>query len=310
MSGSSAIASARRRRAAANEPVSVNNRNEVQQERQQVSLNVEEQKVTPLELLKIHDSKISFLEEKLNSLDKLDNINNLIEEKLNEGLKNLNNKDEKMDEEFILNKTSIKVEELVSNKLMSVNDTIKSILINIEKLGELSNLNDSYMKKIEDLINEINSLKILLIKNQTLALETAGDIIKMKDKQQLVDISINNLETNIANNSSVSNNSEEDMYSINLLQKLMTSQLGNSFLNNENNNNDSDVDSESEESDNNDENIFNGDLIIENINSDINSKVDCCELIEEIKEIKDDMLNKKTSNNESKLEEENLETLE
>ena len=53
--------------------------------------------------------------------------------------------------------------------------------MNIEKLSEFTNINEKNTNKIDGLVNEMNALKMLVIKTQTLSLETNNDIIKMKD---------------------------------------------------------------------------------------------------------------------------------
>ena len=73
-----------------------------------------------------------------------------------------------------------KIENALSVKLTNINDTIKSILLNIEKLSEFTTINEKNTTKIDGLINEINALKMLVIKTQTLSLETNNEIIKRK----------------------------------------------------------------------------------------------------------------------------------
>ena len=63
MSGSSAIASARRRRTAPNEQIQNNNtNNNTQNQSYNQNNNLLNEKITPLELLQQHEEKISFLE--------------------------------------------------------------------------------------------------------------------------------------------------------------------------------------------------------------------------------------------------------
>lgn len=165
MSGAAAVASARRRRAnGAPEPMppqrQVNNN---QRQPEPESNN----QMTPLQILQLHDDKLTSLEEDFESrvekiiLEKM-NISNISDSNIKEQINN-------------------KIENTLSVKLTNVNDTIKSMLLNIEKLSEFTTINEKNTTKIDDLINEINALKMLVIKTQTLSLETNNDIIKMKD---------------------------------------------------------------------------------------------------------------------------------
>jgi hypothetical protein len=204
MSGASAMAAARRRRAGSQEP------NQMQYNNRQPSSNQDNQvkeidntniKMTPLEILKMHDTKISKLEELINKDYYVEN------EKIS------NEFDENKIEELL----SRKMETLVSSKLNNINDTIKSILINIEKLSNIANINEKNLNKTEEFINELNALKMLVIKNQTLSLETNNDIIKIKD--EITDIK------NVINDD---NNSDNDnMANANALFKSMFSSMNN-----------------------------------------------------------------------------------
>jgi len=191
MSGSSAVASARRRRAGTQSEIG----QPQQSDRQNIN-EMEEKKMTPLEVLQLHDDKLSNLETNLDS-----RINNIIKEKLNK-----------------------EIDEIVSLKVQNINDTIKSILLNIEKLSEFTNLNEKNSSKINDLINEINALKMLVIKSQTLALETNRDLIKVKDNVIDLENKFNKIDNLIdsdieimnedGNNKQESNNNDDDLNSI------------------------------------------------------------------------------------------------
>lgn len=166
MSGAAAVASARRRRAnGAPEPSprqrQVNNIQPVPESNNQM---------TPLQILQLHDDKLSSLEQDFES-----RVEKIILEKMNKS--NLSN----TSDPNIMEQINDKIENTLSVKLTNVNDTIKSILLNIEKLSEFTTINEKNTNKIDGLVNEINALKMLVIKTQTLSLETNNDIIKMKD---------------------------------------------------------------------------------------------------------------------------------
>jgi len=224
MSGASALASARRRRAGA-EPPSLNQPTRQQSTNipQQTDTN-NDQKYTPLQILQIHETKIKTLEETLEeTLDEkiLAVINKTIDDKLEAyQSKNISNDSNIVNEEM-----NSKIETLLSNKLVGVNDTIKSILINIEKLSNLSVFNEKATNKIDELINEMNGLKMLVIKNQTLSLEINGEMIKMKNT--IKDIESNVQEIKSSNNT----DNNENMFDMNgdathiLLKSMMESQM-------------------------------------------------------------------------------------
>ena len=166
MSGAAAVASARRRRAnGAPEPSprqrQVNNIQPVPESNNQM---------TPLQILQLHDDKLSSLEQDFES-----RVEKIILEKMNKS--NSSN----TSDPNIMEQINDKIENTLSVKLTNVNDTIKSILLNIEKLSEFTTINEKNTNKIDGLVNEINALKMLVIKTQTLSLETNNDIIKMKD---------------------------------------------------------------------------------------------------------------------------------
>ena len=170
MSGAAAVASARRRRAnGAPEPMppqrQVNNN---QRQPEPESNN----QMTPLQILQLHDDKLTSLEEDFES-----RVEKIILEKMNKS----NISDSNISDSNIMEQINDKIENTLSVKLTNVNDTIKSILLNIEKLSEFTTINEKNTNKIDGLVNEINALKMLVIKTQTLSLETNNDIIKMKD---------------------------------------------------------------------------------------------------------------------------------
>lgn len=174
MSGAAAVASARRRRANGGPEPSprqrqVNNIQPVPESNNQM---------TPLQILQLHDDKLTSLEEDFES-----RVEKIILEKMNKS----NISDSNISDSNIMEQINDKIENALSVKLTNVNDTIKSILLNIEKLSEFTTINEKNTTKIDGLINEINALKMLVIKTQTLSLETNNDIIKMKDSIKELD---------------------------------------------------------------------------------------------------------------------------
>jgi len=175
MSGAAAVASARRRRANGAPEPSPRQRqvNNTQPETVPESNN----QMTPLQILQLHDDKLTSLEEDFES-----RVEKIILEKMNKSNKSDSNiSDSNILDSNIMEQINNKIENTLSVKLTNVNDTIKSILLNIEKLSEFTTINEKNTIKIDGLINEINALKMLVIKTQTLSLETNNDIIKMKD---------------------------------------------------------------------------------------------------------------------------------
>ena len=168
MSGAAAVASARRRRANGAPEPSPPQRQVNNNQRQPESNN----QMTPLQILQLHDDKLSSLEQDFES-----RVEKIILEKMNK----LNTSDSNISDSNIMEQINDKIENVLSVKLTNINDTIKSILLNIEKLSEFTNINEKNTSKIDGLVNEINALKMLVIKTQTLSLETNNDIIKMKD---------------------------------------------------------------------------------------------------------------------------------
>ena len=209
MSGASAVASARRRRAGPSDSTSNLNNNQNLKSQQPAASNNDEQKYTPLQILQIHDSKIKNLEENFyNNL--MDKVSHLVAEKLS--TYNLNNLNDVLNKNIIMNKELLsikdqlniltstnnstietmnpdvletlekKMETSLCDKFTNINETIKSILNNVEKLSVMTSLNEINTNKIDELVKELNDIKTIVIKSQTIGLETNSDMIKMKDE--------------------------------------------------------------------------------------------------------------------------------
>ena len=210
MSGSSAIASARRRRTGPNEtPVQNIQSNQININNKQIT---KQETITPLELLKQHEDIISQLDLMIDTRSE-----NIVTKKIEELnlLQNTNLKESGSNTDLDNN-----IKEIVNDKI-SKNDTMKSLLLNIEKLEELSNLNNNYIKKIDELTEEVNTLKMLLIKNQTLAIETHTDMLKMKDLQSKHDINLENINKHFNNE----DNTLKHLQRGNIFESLLMSSL-------------------------------------------------------------------------------------
>lgn len=179
MSGASAMAAARRRRAGTQEQTpNIQEINRKQQQENVIEENSNKQ-LSPLQILKLHDDKIKKIEELLNQKDDI-----------------MYSQNSKSEESMNIELMTKKMEELVTNKLNNINDIIKSMLLNIEKLSNSVNNNEKNQNKTEEFTNELNTLKMLVIKNQALSLETNNDIIKMKDELNDIKNLINDNDNN------------------------------------------------------------------------------------------------------------------
>tara|TARA_Y100001970_G_scaffold294186_1_gene448161 strand:+ start:4363 stop:5145 length:783 start_codon:yes stop_codon:yes gene_type:complete len=164
MSGASAVASARRRRADPQPqtilpPGSQINNNENIRRSEEVN---QEQSVTPLQILKIHDNKLKELDVSLR-----ENVENIVKEFLNNTNKDKPKEEKSFDSSYLLN-------------------------------------------KINDLNTKLEELKILVIKNQNLSLETNNEMLKMKDN-------INDLKDNIVElekNINLSNDEDTNLFNM------------------------------------------------------------------------------------------------
>ena len=231
MSGASSLASARRRRAMPQQNETNNVQNKIiVQGNQEIN---DGQKMAPLELLQLHDKKIGNLQDNIEAIvtklltDKLSKVNfqgyNISIKKLQEDVVNINhnisnktniesseatnltideNKIKQVVQEYISNNSEQKQNENVINenvineiekKTLPISSTLSSVIENIESITINLNNNIISKDKIEELLLEVNSLKVLLIKNQTLALESSNEIHKLKDKIGLLDNEVTNI---------------------------------------------------------------------------------------------------------------------
>jgi hypothetical protein len=232
-----ALASARRRRTANEPPPSSQNSSNKSQ--QQESPNPAKQampppqSLTPLQILQLHDNKLKDLEALLVELNSEEYIINVVEEKINElmqsklatfsedldKVKPSNSNYGSIETKLQMLETTIQTNLSIQNVRLdefknSIQDNFNTFKENTIKMIELLNAketnvslpNESTMnvEKLELLTKEVNELKLLVIKNQTLALETCTSLINMKDdiksNNEKIAQTINNVRANSMNN--------------------------------------------------------------------------------------------------------------
>ena len=215
-----ALASARRRRTT-NEPPSssqnISNRTQQQESPNSVKQALPpQQSLTPLQILQLHDNKLKDLEALLVELNSEEYITNVVEEKINnliqsklETFSNTLDKVKAPDQNSNSNSFETKLQMLETtiqtnltiqnvkfdefkNKIQENFNTFKQ---NTTKMIELLNIKETHIpntsepsmnvEKLELVTKEVNELKLLVIKNQTLALETCTSLINMKDDIKL-----------------------------------------------------------------------------------------------------------------------------
>lgn len=184
MSNSSAVAAARRRRVATNE-VSVQqiqNTQSINIEREQIT----EEKITPLQLLKIHDDKLNEIDMSIESLVSnyvdikikfhTDKIKELIEENNNLKkeinllkLSNSSNNDEKLNE--LKAELSHYKNMLITNqdKLLEVSNTNSRVLEKINEITLANNISNETIHEEEEGISNMKHLFENLLKTQLLS---------------------------------------------------------------------------------------------------------------------------------------------
>jgi hypothetical protein len=220
-----ALASARRRRTT-NDPAA-SSQNASNKSSQQESPNSAKQalpppqSLTPLQILQLHDNKLKDLETLLIELNSEEYITNVVDEKITElmqsKLATFSNELDKVkvpDHNFNSFETKLQMLETTIQTNLSIQnvrldefkngiqDNFNTFKENTIKMIELLNAKETNVsrtnvsmpsestmnvEKLELLTKEVNELKLLVIKNQTLALETCTSLINMKD-----DIKLNN----------------------------------------------------------------------------------------------------------------------
>jgi hypothetical protein len=215
-----ALASARRRRTANEPPPS--SQNSSNKSPQQESPNPAKQampppqSLTPLQILQLHDNKLKDLEALLVELNSEEYIINVVEEKINElmqsklatfsedldKVKPSNSNYGSIETKLQMLETTIQTNLSIQNVRLDefkngIQDNFNTFKENTIKMIELLNAKETNVsmpsestmnvEKLELLTKEVNELKLLVIKNQTLALETCTSLLNMKD-----DIKLNN----------------------------------------------------------------------------------------------------------------------
>ena len=214
-----ALASARRRRTT-NEPVA-SSQNASNKSSPQESPNSAKQaspppqSLTPLQILQLHDNKLKDLETLLIELNSEEYITNVVEEKITElmhsklatfsddldKVKPSNSNYGSIETKLQMLETTIQTNLTIQNVRLDefkngIQDNFNTFKENTIKMIELLNAKETNIshtnvsmpgestmnvEKLELLTKEVNELKLLVIKNQTLALETCSSLISMKD---------------------------------------------------------------------------------------------------------------------------------
>ena len=197
-----ALASARRRRTT-NDPA-VASQNITTKTSPQESPNATKQpppppqSLTPLQILQIHDNKLKDLEALMIELNSEEFITSIVEEKIKALAPNTNTNVGTSAFELKLQtlETTIQNNSNIQNVIFDEfkkgiqenfntfkDSTIKMIdLLNIKEHQSFTSDTTIYTDKLTMVSQEVNDLKLLVIKNQTLALETCTSIINMKDQ--------------------------------------------------------------------------------------------------------------------------------
>ena len=212
-----ALASARRRRTTNDIASSQNVSNKTTQQdspnssKQVMPSPPPPQSLTPLQILQLHDNKLKDLEALMIELNSEDYITNVVEEKINDLMQEklvafssdldkiapstTNNSNSDLAAKIQIMETSIQTNLNIQNVRLDEfkENTIKMIELLTSKENHMSsanvnvsNVNVSNVEKIDMLTKEVNELKLLVIKSQTLALETCNSILSMKDEFKLI----------------------------------------------------------------------------------------------------------------------------
>ena len=107
------------------------------------------------------------------------------------------------------------------NPEIHLDDNLKKFIKN-----EIQNFNTIYMKNLDDLKTEMDTIKMLLIKNQTLSLETNTEIINIKNTINLHNKEIKELKENINNFDNIENSNNYEKTKV-IFENLLMSELSN-----------------------------------------------------------------------------------
>jgi hypothetical protein len=204
-----ALASARRRRTTNENPAALNANtnanvgvNRAVQQVQKDVPQVQNQTLTPLQILQIHDVKIKDLETIITEFTDEELLSKFIDDKMEGYMLSKHNESESESTQAVLNDPNRQIMdkniegkiELQNNKMDEFKTSIRELINNIkEENTNIQNqlrsnndlLNDKLMLKFEKFSNldnitsEFNELKLLVIKSQNIALETSNNINKL-----------------------------------------------------------------------------------------------------------------------------------
>ena len=210
MSGSSAMASARRRRVAEStitvpeesKPTIISKSNIVNND------NIPKQSMKPLEILQIHDSKLRTIEDSME--EKIIELSKVV---LRENLKHI----VKEVETIKINNNSLR-DELSA----SIRNTNASVSFDSSPLVEkISTLSDNY-----------DELKTLLIKSQQQSIDTHTEMMKMKDREVFLQSKVSELESMIGDTTGNDNGGMFDMGQGGGVAEMLRSMMESSMADN------------------------------------------------------------------------------
>ncbi|AET73188.1 hypothetical protein PGAG_00299 [Phaeocystis globosa virus 12T] len=216
MSGASAIASARRRRA---EPTATPVPPLITQQSTQKSTpaskanvtpndNTPKQSMKPLEILQIHDSKLRTIEESMD--EKIIELSKVV---VHENLKFL------IQEVEAIKSTNSSLRDELSS---SIRNTNASVSFDSSPLEE----------KISTLSNNYDELKTLLIKSQQQSIDTHTEIVKMKDREVFLETRVSELESMIGDTTGNDNGGMFDMGQGGGVAEMLRSMMESSMADN------------------------------------------------------------------------------
>ena len=252
-----ALASARRRRTTNEQPSSsqnVSNRPPQQESPNSVKQVLPSaQTLTPLQILQLHDNKLKDLEALLVELNSEEYITNVVEEKIDnlirsklmsfsndlDTVKASDKNSNSFETKFQMLETSIQTNLTIQNVKFDefknkIQENFNIFKDNTTKMMELLNVRETHVaniseqttnvEKLELLTKEVNELKLLVIKNQTLALETCTSLINMKDDIKLCNEKIAQTNDKVGSMNMCCNESQRDPAQM-FLQSFMKNKL-------------------------------------------------------------------------------------
>ena len=130
-------------------------------------------------------------------------------------------------EENIVNTLNIKIELFMTNRMASINETIKILASSIDTLSDLPNIYDLYTRKIDGLIAELNDLKTIVLKSQSLGLETNSEILQIKNEMESIKTTIDNDRDSDNDNFGMNGQNSINDKNTNLLFQTLFSKMDN-----------------------------------------------------------------------------------